>query len=297
MRAKFERVRPEPGRSLRILEISQPKFDAEWHFHPEWELTWILEGRGRRCVGDFTEPFASGDLVLVGPELPHFWFSEAPTGGRSRALVVQFPRDFPGEGLLNLAEMSGLGRMLNRARRGLCFSGRRAQEASRRLEQVPKVEPFDAVLEFLGVLQMLAGARSRPIAGPSYERPAGQGAQTRLGRFYAFLMEHFREPLSLAQIAEAVSMSPSACSRFFVKATGGGLWDFLVQLRLDHSASLLRAGEESIAEIAFESGFLTLSSFNRHFRKRHACSPREYRETFRQGTVCKAAILDDQAGY
>jgi hypothetical protein len=68
---------------LRILEISQPKFDAEWHFHPEWELTWILEGRGRRCVGDFTEPFASGDLVLVGPELPHFWFSEAPFAARS----------------------------------------------------------------------------------------------------------------------------------------------------------------------------------------------------------------------
>ena len=283
MQAKFERVRPGPGRSLRILQIAQPKFDAEWHFHPEWELTWIREGRGRRCVGDFTEPFAAGDLVLVGPELPHFWFSEALKGGGSRALVVQFPRDFPGEGLLSLPEMSALGRMLSRARRGLCFSGPRAKEACRRLERVTVIEPFDAMIEFLGVLQVLAGARSRPIAGPLYERPAGHGAQTRMGRFYSFLMEHFREPLSLAQIAEAVSMSPSACSRFFVKATGGGLWDFLTHLRLDHAASMLCAGTEGIAEIAFESGFLTLSSFNRHFRKQHACSPREYRDAFRQG--------------
>lgn len=283
MQAKFERVRLGPGRSLKILEISQPKFDAEWHFHPEWELTWIREGRGRRCVGDFTEPFAAGDLVLVGPELPHFWFSEALNEGQSRALVVQFPRDFPGEGLLSLPEMSELGRMLKRARRGLCFSGRRAKEACRRLERLMIIEPFDAVMEFLGVLGVLASARSRPIAGPAYELPSGRGAQTRLGRFYAFMMGHFREPLTLAQIGEAVSMSPSACSRFFVKATGCGLWEFLAQLRLDHAASMLRAGDDGIAEIAFESGFLTLSSFNRHFRKRHACSPREYRDAFRQG--------------
>ncbi len=285
MQAKFERVRLDPGRSLRILQISQPKFDAEWHFHPEWELTWIQEGRGRRCVGDFSTPFSAGDLVLVGPELPHFWFSDGLQEGHSRALVVQFPGDFPGESLLRLPEMSELGRMLGRARRGLCFTGRRAEEACRRLQRMTGSEPFDALLELVGLLQVLAGARSRSIAGHSYERPAGQGAQTRLGRVYAFLTQHFRESISLAQIAEAVSMSSSACSRFFVKATGGGLWDFLVQLRLDHAASMLRAGEESIAATAFESGFMTLSSFNRHFRKRHGCSPREYRDAFQQSEL------------
>ena len=279
--ARFERVQPGPGRSLRILEISQSKFDANWHFHPEWELTWIQEGCGRRFVGDTIEPFGAGDLVLVGPGLPHFWFSDVVGGGLSRALVVQFPGDFPGEAFLTLPEMGDVEQILKRGARGLLFFGRGVGEACERFGRLQAMEPFEAVLELVRMLQLLAGARSRPIAGPAYERFSGEGSQTRIGRLYAFLMEHFREPLTLDGIASAVGMSPSACSRFFMRATGGGLWNFLTELRVDHAASLLRGCDRGIAEIAFESGFSTLSSFNRHFRERHGHSPREYRNSFR----------------
>lgn len=282
VQAKFERVEPGPGSSLRILEISQAKFDASWHFHPEWELTWITEGCGRRFVGDCIETFGAGDLVLIGPGVPHFWFSDvAAEGGLSRALVIQFPGDFPGDAFLGLPEMADVGLILQRGARGLFFFGRGVEEACKRLGRMRDLPAFEAVLELLGVLQLLAATRSRPLAGPSYERLSGESSQTRIGRLYAFLMEHFREPLTLGRIAAAVGMSPSACSRFFMRATGGGVWDFLTQLRVDHCASLLRGADRGIAEIAFESGFSTLSSFNRHFRERHGRSPREYRNSFR----------------
>ncbi len=282
MQAKFERVEPGPGSSLRILEIAQVKFDASWHFHPEWELTWIREGSGRRFVGDCIESFCAGDLVLVGPGVPHFWFSDAAVeGGISRALVVQFPGDFPGEAFLALPEMGEVARVLKRGARGLFFSGRGVDEVCQRLAKLRNLGAFEAVLELLGVLQSLAATRSRSLAGPSYERLSGESSQTRIGRLYAFLMEHFREPLTLGRIASAVAMSPSACSRFFMRATGGGVWDFLTQLRVDHCASQLRGSDRGIAEIAFESGFSTLSSFNRHFRERHGRSPTEYRNSFR----------------
>lgn len=282
VQAKFERVTPGPGSSLRILEICQPKFDASWHFHPEWELTWIREGGGRRFVGDCIESFSAGDLVLVGPGVPHFWFSDAAVeGGLSRALVIQFPGGFPGESFAALPEMGEVGRVLKRGARGLFFSGAGVDEVCKRLGGLGKLGAFEAVLELLSVLQLLAATRSRPLAGPSYECFSGESSKTRIGRLYGFLMEHFREPLTLGRIASAVGMSPSACSRFFMRATGGGVWDFLTQLRVDHCASLLRGSDRGIAEIAFESGFATLSSFNRHFRERHGRSPREYRNSFR----------------
>jgi AraC-like DNA-binding protein len=282
VQAKFERVERGPGSSLRVLEISQAKFDANWHFHPEWELTWIREGAGRRFVGDCIESFGAGDLVLVGPGVPHFWFSDvAAGGGLSRALVIQFPGDFPGEAFLGLPEMGDVARVLKRGARGLFFSGQGVDEACKRLCRLRNLGAFEAVLELLGVLQLLAATCGRPLAGPFYERLPGENSKTRLGRLYAFLMEHFREPLTLGRIASAVGMSPSACSRFFMRGTGGGIWDFLTQLRVDHCASLLRGSDRGIAEIAFESGFSTLSSFNRHFRQRHGRSPREYRHSFR----------------
>jgi transcriptional regulator GlxA family with amidase domain len=59
--------------------------------------------------------------------------------------------------------------------------------------------------------------------------------------------------------------------------SGRGLWDFLVELRIDHAAALLRETTDGVTQIAMESGFGSLSSFNRHFQKRHRCAPRDYR--------------------
>ena len=215
VQAKFERVEPGPGSSLRILEIAQVKFDASWHFHPEWELTWIREGSGRRFVGDCIEFFGAGDLVLVGPGVPHFWFSDAAAeGGISRALVVQFPGDFPGEAFLALPEMGEVARVLKRGARGLFFSGRGVDEARQRLAKLMNLGAFEAVLELLGVLQLLAATRSRSLAGPSYERLSGEssphadraplrvshGAFQRTSHAWAYCVSGGNEPVGVQSV-------------------------------------------------------------------------------------------------
>ena len=77
----FEKVVPPPGRSLAWDTFDLPAFPYRWHFHPEFELTLITAGRGRRFVGDSIEPFEPGDLVLLGPHLPHTWHSMPAHGG------------------------------------------------------------------------------------------------------------------------------------------------------------------------------------------------------------------------
>jgi AraC-like DNA-binding protein len=279
MKPKYERIEPGAGRALQVLSIAQPAFDAEWHFHPEWELTLILEGEGKRFVADSIEPFKAGDFVLLGPGLPHFWHSQGgASAGRARAVVVQFPASFPGAALLELPEMRTLRTLLGRARRGLVFEGTQARRAAETLQSLPVLAGHSAVFSLLRVLGELAGSRARRLAGEGYLVDASEEGTSRMGRAYAHLMAEFRNPgLTLGDVATAAAMSPAAFSRFFKRSSGRGLWDFLTELRLDHAAALLRETTDSITQIAMESGFGTLSSFNRHFQKRHRCAPRDYR--------------------
>jgi AraC-like DNA-binding protein/quercetin dioxygenase-like cupin family protein len=280
MKPKYERIEPDEGRALHVLNVAQPAFDAEWHFHPEWELTLILEGEGKRFVADSIEPFKAGDFVLLGPGLPHFWHSHggALAEGPSRAIVVQFPAAFPGEVLLELPEMRTVRSLFGRARRGLVFEGVHAQRAGELLQPVPGLNGHATVLCLLQVLGELASSRARRLAGEGYIVDATEEGTSRMGRAYAHLMANFCDPgLSLGEVAAAAAMSPAAFSRFFKRVSGRGLWEFLMELRIDHAAALLRETTDGVTQIAMESGFGSLSSFNRHFQERHRCAPRAYR--------------------
>ncbi len=280
MKPKLEKIEPDPGRALNVLTVEQAAFDAHWHFHPEWELTLILEGEGKRFVADSVEPFGAGDFVLLGPGLPHFWHSRDRSipGRLSRAVVVHFPSSFPGPGLLELPEMRGMRSLFERARRGLLFSGPQARRAAEVFETLPRLSGHHAVLGLVQVLGELVSGRARQLAGVGYVADSSEAGTSRMGRAYAFLMAEFRNPaLSLNAVAAAAAMSPAAFSRFFKRVSGRGLWEFLTELRVEHAAALLRETGDGVIRIAMESGFGSLSSFNRQFYQRFGCAPRAYR--------------------
>src|SRR5215207_8694186 len=76
MKIVFEKIVPAAGSSFAILDKRAPAFDGRFHFHPEIEITLIERSTGRRVVGDSIEPFAPGDLVLLGENLPHQYISD-----------------------------------------------------------------------------------------------------------------------------------------------------------------------------------------------------------------------------
>src|SRR5260370_39848423 len=70
----FEKIAAGPS-SFVAYERSDPAFPFYWHYHPEYELTLIVDSHGQRLVGDSIDDYGSGDLVLLGPNLPHSWRS------------------------------------------------------------------------------------------------------------------------------------------------------------------------------------------------------------------------------
>ena len=109
-KASYEKIETAHGRSFAFREFDLPAFDSPWHFHPEFELTLVTEGSGRRFVGDHIADYEPGDLVLLGPELPHFWHSKTPAKGteRSCSLVVQFLPEFLGTDFFELPELDAI---------------------------------------------------------------------------------------------------------------------------------------------------------------------------------------------
>ena len=281
MRAQFEKVPLAPGRSWMAFERTWRggKFDAPWHFHPEGELTLILEGRGRRFVGDHQAAFGPHDLALLNGNLPHFWHSEGAQPQGARAVVIQFrPEFFSPRGLALLPEFSAVGSLLERARRGLHFTTAVARQLTPRLRAIATQRGTEGALALLGVLHELSLVPSAHVlAGHNYAPALDHAGADRLRRVYAYVLAHYREPLPLAQIAQLAGLTREGFSRYFKRTTGVWFSDFLTQLRIDNACRALMETDENIAAIAFAAGFGTLGHFNRQFRATKGCSPSAFR--------------------
>ena len=166
MRAFPKHVAAEPGYSFSCQFCDFDKFPFFWHFHPECELVFVIEGRGRRFVGDSIENFNEGDTVLLGRNIPHAWHSE-PQGPedryRRRSVVIQFREEFLGSEFFECPEMVEIHELLSRAQRGIRFTGKTQQEAGRLMTEMKDVQGFERLNKLLCLLNLLAhshGSRS-----------------------------------------------------------------------------------------------------------------------------------------
>ncbi|MEI7954540.1 MAG: cupin domain-containing protein, partial [Verrucomicrobiota bacterium] len=159
--ARFEEVPAAADASIGVVSYDRPRFERGWHYHPEVELTLILESSGQRFVGDHIGNFEPGDLVLLGGNIPHVWRSDPlalPKRQRARSIYVHF-RSAWLEGLAgDLHEFQEIGCLLEQAARGLCFGGPGCGQVAREMERLPGLSGMRRLLALLALLQSLAEA-------------------------------------------------------------------------------------------------------------------------------------------
>ncbi|MEI6083081.1 MAG: helix-turn-helix domain-containing protein [Verrucomicrobiota bacterium] len=121
-------------------------------------------------------------------------------------------------------------------------------------------------------------ARVRRLALAMKGRRAGAthsgGTVERVTRYVG---EHYREELTVAQIAGGVGRHPNYVMQLFSRSTGMSLWDYVIRLRVAHAQRLLLTTDQKIVDIALEAGFGSASRFYDAFQKVCRCSPRQYR--------------------
>ena len=285
MQPLLEKVRKPHDASLRAFVRQEKQFPFEWHYHPEFELTLITSGRGRRFVGDHIADFREGDLVLLGPLLPHTWRSGPSHAGqkRRRAIVVQFLDNFLGTAIGECKELSGIQQLLARSRHGLQFRGRPRAIAATQLEKLVRMRPAQKLAELLNVLDGLTVAKqTRSLASEAYAIPRQRSTSPRIAHILETIHQEFQRPLRQNDLARAAGLSRAAFNRNFRQATGTTLVDYVNDLRIGHACRMLAESSKPITEICFESGFTNLSNFNRCFLRRRGMPPSRFRSQFRR---------------
>lgn len=286
MRARLEDVQWGPDESFLVRRYDLPRFEVPWHFHPEIELTCILEGEGDRCVGDHLGAFSAGDLVLLGPNLPHYWRSVGAGGknSRARALVLHMRPTSLGQGFWELPECREWKQLLDAASRGFRFDPASSARVQPLLESLDSATGTNRLMGLLEVLQALAegAGKASGLAGVGYLPDNDSLAADRMRRVYDHLYAHLEEPLSLPEIAQVAGMSDAAFSRYCRKVTGRTLTTLINELRVARACKQLVETAHSVSEIAFLTGFQSLSNFNRVFAEAQGTTPSLYRSRHRR---------------
>ncbi|RNC66200.1 AraC family transcriptional regulator [Proteiniphilum sp. X52] len=269
-----------------IADRRKSEFTYPLHSHSEFEINYIENAEGvRRVVGDSVEIIGKYDLTLIaGEDLEHVWEQHQCTSKHIREITIQFSKDFFFGNLIHKNQFDSIRKMLNNAQKGINFP----------METIMKIYPlldtlsaeksgFHAVIKLLTILYELSLCDNyRTLASTSFAHIDENSDSRRVRKIYEYINNHYKEEIRLENLAGIIGMTPVALSRFFKLRSGKTVSDYIIDIRLGHASRLLVDTSHTIAEICYECGFNNLSNFNRIFKKRKGCSPKEFRENYRK---------------
>ena len=272
-----------------IVERHKSEFNYPIHSHEEFELNFIEHCAGvHRVGGDSIEEVGDYDLVLVaGDGLEHAWQQGNCTSPDVREITIQFSSTLLDERLLDRNQFSSIRKMFERARLGVAFSMDAIMKVYSVMDGIAQqksgFEQFLAMLRVLYELSLDPGART--LASSAFAQKETGRESRRVSKVKEYISAHFADDLRLEDLAALVGMTPSAFSRFFKQHTSRTLSDYIIDIRLGKAARMLVDTSRSIGEISFACGFNNLSNFNRIFKARRGCTPRDFRTLFTKSRV------------
>ncbi len=288
MRPQFHKLPLSADSSFLFMCWECNYFDKPWHFHKEYELVLIDKAEGTRFIGDHVSHFKDGDLVLIGPNIPHLYRnSEAyyrNKGLTAKSIFIHFTDDFPGKSFFDLPEMKFVRRMLDKSSLGFEIHGKANQYVKQKLVDMKQELPAKRLLSLLDILVFLSTSNDLQYilskgftANNSYDTD-------RINIVLQFIMERYTKDIYIEEIASRLNMSVASFSRYFKHHTRKTFSHYVTEIRISHACRLLMEDNYNISEICYLSGFDNLSNYYRHFKKQVGVIPKEYKSRFLSST-------------
>jgi AraC-like DNA-binding protein/uncharacterized RmlC-like cupin family protein len=276
MKAVLEDIKAKQGTSsIYAYRFQVPFFEFKWHYHPEYELTYIIKGSGLRWVGNSYEHYSDGDFILLGPNLPHTWSGTSVDNELSEAVVIQFSKECM-EPFLGFAESQSMKNMLQQSERGIRFL--EAKTVLPKLLEVLESHGMERILKLLSLLEALSHRTGHLISENTLHRMGSEKIERRINNVCWYIQNKYADKITLKDMADLIHVTESNFCKFFKKATGKTFSDYLNEIRIHEACRLLLQSEKTINQIAFACGFETLSYFNRVFLKKIKKTPSTYRK-------------------
>jgi AraC-like DNA-binding protein len=286
LKASVEIITPAKRESFLIRKFDKKGFLAPFHFHPEYELTCILEGKGKRFVGNNMSGFQKNDLALMGSNLPHCWKLTPSKNEKASSIVIQFNPGFLGTVFFETPEISGIQKLLKRSEGGIEFSGKiKEQVRKSMLDVLVEKNNFKKLIVLLEILNELSVSKEYILLNKECSVCAQtENNRARINKVQAYIVDNFHNEISLNKAAQIIRMTPNAFCKYFKKVTRKTFMETVINYRINFAIQLLTETDKSIADVCFESGFGDISHFYKLFTSRMETSPLNYRKQFLQET-------------
>lgn len=253
------------------------------HSHKNFELNFITSGTGRRIVGDNISGFEKGDLVLMGPDLPHCWeLSPFEKESSSFCIVTHFSEDIMKSDFFRMPELEKVMELLKQSERGLRFKVEDHNEIQQTLEKMTRLEGLEYYIEMLKVFNLLLQVEDREkLSNPIDKARVFSKNLEKINKVYEYVFQNIQEGIKLEAAADLLNMAPSSFCRFFKKKTDITFMEYVKRVRVGMAAKLLAESDRQITQICFESGYNNLANFNHYFKSIMGKTPSDYRRSFR----------------
>ena len=283
MKPHFYKVNPAAGESYAAYHLKSRNFGSIWHYHPELELHYTIRGHGMRFIGDNISAFEPGEVILLGENLPHSWqcqqeyYANDPQAS-VEAVVIQFTPDCMGKDLLCLPEAYLLPQLFEKAKMGMMIQGEAREKLQRLIPSAVQASGLDRLYIFLQLLSILSSTTEYlPITSAYAFYKSDEIEKLQLNEIYNYTLAHFREDISLEDIAAMRNLTVTSFCRYFRTITNKSYYDFLIEIRISHACRLLVEDRTPTDALCYECGFRNLSNFYRHFKRITGMTPLEYK--------------------
>ncbi len=292
----YENFTFPPDQSFTIRsEIFEIKKHTALKSHVNFEIALLENCSGKRFIGDHIGDFDGSELVLLGSYLPHCWqyYKAADPLIPTQAVVIHFFPDFLGGELLEKPEARQLNLLFTKAAKGVLFSGSTLRDAKMIMHQMLYVSGLSRVALMIRLLDVLAQSElSTVLSSPYYNTVENSGEAKKINKVFDYIFKHFKEDITLQDVADLIPMSSAAFCRFFKRNTNRTLIDFVKEVRIGHSAKLLLEGNHNVAGACYNSGYNNISNFNKHFKEIKGLSPRDFLKQY-EGEENKSVSAQD----
>lgn len=281
MKALFEKVPSSVESSFNAFIYEAENFETPWHFHPEYELTYIVKGEGTRFVGNSVQEFKKRDFVLLGTNLPHYWKNHDNLKGGVQSIVLQWDDSVLGENWLEKKEFHSIKRILSDASKGLSFRTIENDVILERLQKIITQKPLEKLLALLLLLEDLSKIKEvETLSSDGFVPNLNSKANDRINLIYNYIQENYNQKIRLNEIADLVHMNEETFCRFFKKNLGKSFFTFVNEYRINLICKQLIETKKQVSEIAYECGYESLPFFYRQFQKFMKCSPLVFRKKY-----------------
>lgn len=266
---------PKQSFSYDYVRLS-PEEQIGLHKQPSWELNLIVIGSGMKLIGDTTEPFQCGEVVMIPPEIPHCWYfrgTDTDTNGKIMNIAISFTNEFLNHCSSDFPELGRFVEKLRCVHEAVKFNEPKAGFIASILKSMygqNEVERLSSMIRLLAVLSCTDETR---VVG---RHKKIDKKQERLNMIRVFVICNVYRNISLDDVVRHVGMNRSAFCVFFKQTMGKTFITYLNEYKIELACQLLKQKNMSISEICYHVGFTDVPYFNRVFKKNKGCSPSKY---------------------